>query len=55
MTEVERHRLIHLVAARGYDPRTVARVLDGANSRKRLVYARIRQVLVELGAEVLSV
>ena len=51
MTDLERHRLIHLVASRGYDPRTVARVLDGCSSKKRLVYERVRQELSELGVQ----
>ena len=49
MNEIERHQVIHLVAARGYDPRTVANVLSGKPSKKRLVYARIRQALIECG------
>jgi hypothetical protein len=51
MTDLERHRLIHLVASRGYDPRTVARVLDGCSSKKRLVYERVRRELIDLGVQ----
>ena len=51
MDDLERHRIIYLVAARGYDPRTVARVLDGCVSKKRLVFSRIRRELAALGVE----
>ena len=47
--ELERHQIIHLAAARGFDPRTVAKVLDGIPSRKSIVHDRVRRTLIELG------
>lgn len=40
---------MHLVAAQGFDARTVAKVLDGVPSRKCIVHERIRQILLEIG------
>jgi hypothetical protein len=54
LDDLERHRIIHLVSARGFDPRTVARVLDGMPSRKRLVHQQISKILTELGVSVPS-
>ena len=51
MTRFQRHRLVHLVAARGFDARTVAKVLDGVPMRPNIIHDRIRAALVELGFE----
>ncbi len=52
MNKLDRHRIIHLVAAKGFDARTVAKVLDGVAYRKNIISERIRTALVELGVEI---